>query len=618
MLRCGQDNCQHFRSWADPKADCCVYAFQLPQLIPREPETRKSAPEEQAVATRKEKIGKRVDEKKKKMLRREHRPGKDNRRKGKTIKGVSEKNKEMPKKEPKHGIDERRKGKTRNWRKEKKRRLKKDKQDKAVERKRKTSNINEKKKKRGQDQRAKKNTEQRNNKNNKRKSKNNNKRNTDTETSVEVAQNQVQVPDPEDVDSKVELNQRDQNITIIVGTELAILTRWHMKSEVEGKNLRLLFIFENLNADTAVTRNTTQISPASDTNEPEAEECPDEWIMILEGAPPTGTTVSKDKVLLPKMCNFTFPASGMSVLSKSNEATVYFKKVDESGFRLNRTILIDYTPPTFSNPKCLWDCKWKDNPFFRKTVFWRYGGWGNTSTPIPDICRDTDIEKCVQVYLSLPKIPEDLLCLSDCFTNVVSEIERNDEDSLKCSDNNLIKDGRGTSFDENIDCLVHFARSEPLKRNERDPNRNRNNIRSDQFVEAQANRLTRQEEAQRSRRRNRKRNKRDVGGGSAETRLVDVDDFHKLVPLDPLGIAIVICIMANLDKQERLPDLRFPKDEFYKGVPIWNEKDCTDADTESFLPTFFEEREEGGKGTSSKGRKSNTKLFGPGSSSVQR
>ena len=63
----------------------------------------KSLPEEQAVATRKEKIGKRVDEKKKKMLRREHRPGKDNRRNGKTIKGVTEKNKEMPKKEQKHG-----------------------------------------------------------------------------------------------------------------------------------------------------------------------------------------------------------------------------------------------------------------------------------------------------------------------------------------------------------------------------------------------------------------------------------------------------------------------------------------------------------------------------------
>ena len=117
MFRCGQDNCQHFRSWADPKADCCVYAFQLPQLIPREPETRKSPPEEQAVATRKEKIGKRVDEKKKKMLRREHRPGKDNRRNGKTINGVTEKSKEMPKKEPKHGIDERRKGKTTNKRK---------------------------------------------------------------------------------------------------------------------------------------------------------------------------------------------------------------------------------------------------------------------------------------------------------------------------------------------------------------------------------------------------------------------------------------------------------------------------------------------------------------------
>merc|ERR1712018_299385 len=28
-LRCGLDNCQMFRSWADPKADCCVEAWQL-------------------------------------------------------------------------------------------------------------------------------------------------------------------------------------------------------------------------------------------------------------------------------------------------------------------------------------------------------------------------------------------------------------------------------------------------------------------------------------------------------------------------------------------------------------------------------------------------------------
>ena len=276
--------------------------------------------------------------------------------------------------------------------------------------------------------------------------------------------------------------------------------------------------------------------------------------------------------------------------------------------KLNRTILIDHTPPTLSNPECLWDCKWKDNPFFRKTIFWRYGGWGNTSTVIPNICQDNDIEKCVQVYLSLPKIPEDLLCLNDCFTNVVYEIERNDEDSLKCSEIEIIQAGRGTSFDENIDCLVHFARSEPFPRIEGDPNINRNNIRSDRFIEAQANRLTKQEEAQRSRRRNRIRNRRDVGGGSAETQLVDADDFYKLVPLDPLGVAIVFCIMANLDKQERLPDLRFPKDEFYRGVPIWNEKDCTDVDPdENFLPKFFEE-----KGKSPlKGRQSNTKLFGP-------
>ena len=98
--------------------------------------------------------------------------------------------------------------------------------------------------------------------------------------------------------------------------------------------------------------------------------------------------------------------------------------------------------------------------------------------------QDCDIEKCVQAYLCLPKLPEDLLCLNDCFTNVVYEIEQNDEDSLKCSDNELIQAGRGTSFVENIDCLVHFARSKPFQRIEGDPNINRNNIRSDRFIEA--------------------------------------------------------------------------------------------------------------------------------------
>ena len=119
MFRCGQDNCQHFRSWADPKADCCVYTFQLPQLLPREPETRKSAVEEHTSVTRKEKISKNANDKKKKTLKKEQTHSMGDRRKGKPTKETNEKNRKIPKKERKHGIDDKRKGQTTKGKNEK-------------------------------------------------------------------------------------------------------------------------------------------------------------------------------------------------------------------------------------------------------------------------------------------------------------------------------------------------------------------------------------------------------------------------------------------------------------------------------------------------------------------
>ena len=47
LYRCGLDNCQLFRSWADPKADCCVFAFQLRQETTPNPISTSVAAESQ-------------------------------------------------------------------------------------------------------------------------------------------------------------------------------------------------------------------------------------------------------------------------------------------------------------------------------------------------------------------------------------------------------------------------------------------------------------------------------------------------------------------------------------------------------------------------------------------
>ena len=205
--------------------------------------------------------------------------------------------------------------------------------------------------------------------------------------------------------------------------------------------------------------------------------------------------------------------------------------------------------------------------------------------------------------------------MADCFQNIVSTIEQDNRESLRCSENEDIQDGRGTSFDVNLDCLVHFTRAEALQRDEDDREGNKVDVSILKEEAALALPPGRDEfHGQLLGRRNRRRrDKRDIksrqqAAGPTETRLVDTDDFHKLVPSDPLGLATVFCIMANLDRRERLPDLEYPKDEFYRGIPIWDEEDCSE-----FLPIFFPEEVK-----DSSSPKPAPKLFGSGSSTVER
>ena len=363
-----------------------------------------------------------------------------------------------------------------------------------------------------------------------------------------------------------------------------------VSSDVNGEFITLQFNFTEISIPGKVKRGRRQRQ--------DEEMCPDNWVMILDGDPPPSKEErdkAKQSVILPPTCNENKQElDNFSLTSRSNKATIYFKKQGKASFKVNRTILVEDKSTTLSDSRCLWDCTWKENPFFRKTGFWRFGGWGDTSERIPFMGMNDDADNCVKVYFSLPQIPTNLTCLDDCFNKVATAIKRGDLGTFRCTDSERMKIAKATSDDENIDCLVEKSKSEP-PREQDDIVEGRNHQQLNRLRENQARRASATSSGRRRRR------------AVEETAMVNTDAFHRLIPAQPLEMALVFCIMANLDKRARLPSLRYPKEEYYRGPLIWGNgtdgQDCAD-----FLPKFWEEES----------KESNQRLFGPASSTVER
>ena len=225
-----------------------------------------------------------------------------------------------------------------------------------------------------------------------------------------------------------------------------------------------------------------------------------------------------------------------------------------------------------------------------KTAFWRIGGWGDTTELLPTPCEEGDAVNCIKVYFSLSQIPTNLDCLDDCFEEVKSANENSE--IRKCVER--LEGNTATSNDKDIDCLVFITKAVHVRESSGDRNLQQDNL----LTEIVADRYPNFEiEGGRKRR-------------EVETQLVNTDRFDRLIPSEPLEMALSFCIMANLDARRRLPSLRFPKDEFYRGPQIWNGTDCS-----VFLPNFEEDLE---KPKQTNDKPATTKLFGPASSTVGR
>ena len=421
------------------------------------------------------------------------------------------------------------------------------------------------------------------------------------------------------VDSPTDLTEMktDSNLTIssvdYAGSDTGI-SAWQTAAK-QAPRVNYLFDFHEFNVpggDNEVGR--------SDPRQ-ETETCPDAWVMILEGAPPSTTELPK--VILPKTCssnvNTNFPDfPDLNVTTTSNTSTIYFKNDGKGNFTVTRSLPLHPKPPPLSQPQCMWNCTWKENPFFSKVGYWRLGGWGDTKLYQPKICQDKDRRNCVKVYFSLPQMPSNLTCLEDCFDVVKEQIKREERGVLKCLGNDVITRNRTTSYDKNIDCLVVITKSKPKD----NPDDNHNHLQENDVAEYKRRKNTKYENNGRKRREAETLVKQPddlpilTESDSDSEMPIDTKEFHRLIATEALEMALVFCIMASLDARRKLPSLRYPTKEFYRGPQLWDGKVCS-----PFLPDFFESKEEGGK---EEGRKegrstsSKTRLFGPGSSTVDR
>ena len=348
----------------------------------------------------------------------------------------------------------------------------------------------------------------------------------------------------------------------------------------------------------------------------ESQDCSEDgWVKIVEG----GRKRSNPFVIMNNTCLSKLPSSTITVYS--DQAQVYFKK-GSSGREFELTVKpLDHKDPT----KCLEDCEWKENEHYHETSFWRIGGWN-----VPNPCSfDADIEDgndgdeqgCVQLQFTMALVPKDLSCLDDCF----SDVEREKKKYKKfCKDNirSAIEADAlfrrdidpfsfiGQSDDKDIDCIL-FNRMSDSKPEER----------NDTFVS-----LSLIPELGQRRRRSFFTKQEETTTPTNTTTTTTTTPrrhfFSNFLPETPFDLALMFCIMANLDTRSKLNILNgFPE----TSNKIWNNKTCT-----PFLPKLdyeesFEEDPLQGASPTSRGTlygslrsAPNTRQSGPSSSTIQR
>ena len=306
--------------------------------------------------------------------------------------------------------------------------------------------------------------------------------------------------------------------------------------------------------------------------EDEDDQCETGWVMIVKGEVKT----IDPEVILPKTC-ITRDMQDLNITGLSNEiktTVYYFRNKSEHAFELTAE------PRACPNPDlCLWDCEWQPNPFYRETTFWRLGGW-DISNPCgqrqENNEQENDKDSCVEIYLTMPKIPTSLECLDDCFFNSSSNYQD------KCK-RELGKSATGSSDDPAIDCILVNRRSDIFPSSLQSEG-NRNFV-GGTFPLKDQNLIP--EIGYRKRKSLLQRQTATIPPSEIESESVSSNNnvrpvFSYLPTREPLDAALTFCIMANLDARKKLPSPN-KTGGFYTEKEIWGrEESCV-----KFLPNFF-------------------------------
>ena len=326
-----------------------------------------------------------------------------------------------------------------------------------------------------------------------------------------------------------------------------------------------------------------------DPNDP----CPGDFVTIIEPHPLDHDPESglAAHVILDRTCNRH--REPLTLRSLTDYIVLIFRsdKKEEGngkGFKLVAEPVNCSVPRSES---CLWDCEWRENPFYQLSSLWRFGGWTGTSSDCensdrlaknPDKNPKSDTDNCVRVQFTMAKIPKDLRCLDDCFFELDSKLNRDrtyEEEEDKKPVNYERKcvaafpaENKDTSNDKRIDCILlnRVDKRNTISLNERRcifpeskiiamAGKGRDIVESDSDPSCDSS---------------------DFAGGD------QANAIKNFVPTEPMDIALMFCIMANLDARRRLPSPEgFP---FYADEPIWSKSLFKTCD--SFLPKIFTEQ----------------------------
>ena len=332
--------------------------------------------------------------------------------------------------------------------------------------------------------------------------------------------------------------------------------------------------------------------------------CPqDGWVMIVEG----GQKRSNPYIIMNKTCLSDIPEpsqASSTVTAFSDQAQVYYRRGSGSW-----QFKISIKPSTPSTPsECLEDCEWKENPYFHGTSFWRIGGWN-----VPNPCSfgdNGDPQGCVRLQFSMALVPKELSCLDDCFSNVpkdtfLKKCRDTIPSAIKAADrlrtgvdlSSLV----GQSDDKDIDCILF--------------NRMLDSTPRDLTYDVVSLSLIPELGQRRKRSFIARQTTTTTTNTTTTTTTLKQHYFSNFLPTTPSDLALMFCIMANLDARSKLNITH----GFHVISKIWDDKTCS-----SFLPklnyeeSFEIEPSTGTPRGSQRSAPSKTRVSGPASATIKR